>query len=268
MSLMTSLQEFAAVIGITFGTFLIGLLIERLAPVEASQPLADLGLNLGYSLVSNLFLYVVAPLLAVGGTVTLNAAGFGLIALPSEGWPVMGSVAAYLLAMDFLDYLFHRAQHRWPLLWAMHSFHHSDRAMNVTTTQRNFWIEPVLKALLVFPLVPLLFKVPAPAVTAFGLCTSLRLFSHMNLRLSLGPFWPIVIGPQFHRLHHSTLPEHRDRNFAPLFPIFDILFRTHYRPRRGEFPPTGLDTGEAPTTLGVALLWPWRRWFGLPRRVA
>jgi sterol desaturase/sphingolipid hydroxylase (fatty acid hydroxylase superfamily) len=268
MTVMSALGGFAEVMAITFATFLIGLLVERLAPVEPRQPLRDLGLNLGYSLASNLFLYVVGPLLAIGGTLTLNAQGFGLIPLPSEGWPLVGAVAIYLLAMDFVDYLFHWAEHRWPLLWAIHSFHHSDRSMNITTTQRNFWIEPVLKALVVFPLVPLLFKVPALAVTAFSCCTALRLFSHMNLRLSLGPFWVLVIGPQFHRLHHSTLPAHRDKNFAPLFPIFDVLFGTHCRPRPGEYPPTGLDTGETPASLVTAMVWPWRHWLATPRRPA
>lgn len=216
MSLFAAIAGFAGLIGVTFLTFLVGLAIERLAPAEAGQKLADLRLNLGYSLLSNLFLYVVMPALTAATALLLNRAGAGLIALPSAGWPLIGSIAIYLLAMDFLDYLFHRAQHSWPLLWAMHSFHHSDRAMNVTTTQRNFWLEPVLKTLFVFPLVPLLFQVPAPAVAAFALCGYLRLFSHMNVRWSLGPFWVLVIGPQFHRIHHSTLSEHRDKNFAPL----------------------------------------------------
>ncbi|HUH85270.1 MAG TPA: sterol desaturase family protein [Stellaceae bacterium] len=258
MSLLAFIAGFAAVIGLTLGTFLIGTVFERLSPAEPGQTLADLRLNLGYSLVSNLFLYVVMPTLTAGTALLLNWAGAGLIHLPDAGWQLIFSIAIYLLAMDFLDYLFHCAQHRWPPLWAMHSFHHSDRAMNITTTQRNFWLEPVLKTLFLFPLVPLLFQVPAPAVAAFALCGYIRLFSHMNLNWSLGPLWVVVIGPQFHRIHHSILPEHRDKNFAPLFPIFDILFRTHFRPRPGEFPPTGLDTGEAPESLATALVWPWR----------
>jgi len=266
MSPIAPIEGFAGLIGLTFGTFLIGLVIERLSPAEAGQKLADLRLNLGYSLMANLFLYVVGPALTAGTALLLNHVGAGLIALPDAGWPLVFSIAIYLLAMDFLDYLFHRAQHSWPLLWAMHSFHHSDRAMNITTTQRNFWLEPVLKTLFLFPLVPLLFQVPAPAVAAFALCAYIRLFSHMNLRWSLGPFWAVIIGPQFHRIHHSTLPEHRDKNFAPLFPVFDILFGTHFRPRPGEFPPTGLDTGEAPKSLAIALVWPWRTWLRTPHR--
>jgi len=258
MSLIASITDFAGLVTLTFGTFLIGLVIEKLSPAETGQKLADLRLNLGYSVISNLFLYVVGPALTASTALLLNWAGAGLIALPDAGWPLLGSITIYLLAMDFLDYLFHRAQHSWPLLWAMHSFHHSDRAMNITTTQRNFWLEPVLKTLFLFPVVPLVFQVPAPAIAAFTLCTYIRLFSHMNLNWSLGPFWVVIIGPQFHRIHHSILPEHRDKNFAPLFPIFDILFRTHFRPRPGEFPPTGLDTGEAPESLATALIWPWR----------
>ena len=35
-------------------------------------------------------------------------------------------------------------------------------------------------------------------------------------------------------------PQHKDRNFAAFFPIWDILFRTFYFPKRDEFPDTGI----------------------------
>jgi sterol desaturase/sphingolipid hydroxylase (fatty acid hydroxylase superfamily) len=59
---------------------------------------------------------------------------------------------------------------------------------------------------------------------------------HANLKLSLGPLSWLVDGPQVHRIHHSQLPQHFDRNFAAFFPIWDVLFGTYYHPARGEFP--------------------------------
>jgi len=243
--------------------FALGLAVERLRPAER-QPMADLKVNLGYALAINTVLYVALPL----QTFLANRAGLGLIALPDAGWALAGSTAIYLLAVDFLEYLFHRAQHAWPLLWAMHSFHHSDPSVNITTTQRNFWLEPLIKMVFVYPVIAVLFDTPAPVLLIFAGLGALRFFSHMNLRLSLGPFWPVINGPQFHRIHHSRLPEHRDKNFAAFFPIFDILFGTQHAPRPGEFPPTGLDTGEAPRGVGAALIWPWRRRLDPARRAA
>jgi sterol desaturase/sphingolipid hydroxylase (fatty acid hydroxylase superfamily) len=47
-------------------------------------------------------------------------------------------------------------------------------------------------------------------------------------------------------------PEHYDSNFAALFPIWDVLFRSYYRP--DGFPPTGLD--QRPQNLRELFAWP------------
>jgi sterol desaturase/sphingolipid hydroxylase (fatty acid hydroxylase superfamily) len=39
----------------------------------------------------------------------------------------------------------------------------------------------------------------------------------------------VVYPPTGHRVHHSALPEHRDKNFAGIFPIWDHLFGTYYQ---------------------------------------
>lgn len=239
--------------------FLLCGLIERLAPAE-KQPAGDLVMNLGYSVAFNWLLFTAAPVLSAIETLFLNHLGFGLIDLPASGWRLAGSAALYLMVADFMEYAFHRAQHTVPVLWAMHSFHHSDRSVNATTTQRNFWLEVPIKLAFIYPVIALLFKTP-PAVLAIAVpFGAIHFFSHMNLRLSLGPFWTVVTGPQYHRIHHSPLPQHWDKNFAAYFPIFDIVFGTHHRPLPGEFPPTGLDTADAPRHLLEALLWPLRRW--------
>lgn len=240
--------------------FLLCGVVERLAPAEKQQPAGDLLMNLGYSVTLNWLLFTAAPALNAIETLILNRIGLGLIELPGAGWPLAGAAALYLLVADFMEYAFHRAEHAWPFLWAMHSFHHSDRSMNVTTAQRNFWLEIPVKVAFVYPVIALLFKTPPAVLTIATLFGALHFFSHMNLRLSLGPLWPLVNGPQYHRIHHSPLPQHWDKNFAAFFPIFDIVFGTHHRPLPGEFPPTGLDTADAPRHLLEAMCWPLRRW--------
>jgi Sterol desaturase len=72
---------------------------------------------------------------------------------------VLVSVLAVVLMVDLLEYWFHRLQHAWPLLWRMHSLHHSAESFNVTVTTRHYWFEAVLKGCLMYPLVGVLFKV-------------------------------------------------------------------------------------------------------------
>ena len=42
--------------------------------------------------------------------------------------------------------------------------------------------------------------------------------AHLNVRIPLGRFVTWVNNPQWHRIHHSVLMEHRDKNFASSFP--------------------------------------------------
>ena len=38
---------------------------------------------------------------------------------------------------------------------------------------------------------------------------------------------PLLLGTDYHALHHSHAPLHRDRNFAGMLPVLDRLFGTH-----------------------------------------
>lgn len=238
--------------------FLAGALLERMAPVEQHQPFKHTVLNVAYAVLTGWMGVALGPLLGIAATAIVNAAGGGFIALPASGFALIGSVAVYLLAVDFMEYVFHRAQHAWPFLWAMHSLHHSDPSVNVTTTARHYWLEMPLKAIFVYPVLAILFEVPAAVLAIYGFSTIWHYVNHLNVRWRLPVSWKIVNNPQFHRIHHSLLPEHQNKNFAPYFPVWDILFRTAYAPKPHEYPPTGLEGGAPPLHLGEALLWPLR----------
>ena len=56
-------------------------------------------------------------------------------------------------------------------------------------------------------------------------------WSHANVDMSFGRVGErLLVGPRFHRLHHARAePDERhihDHNFAPVFPVWDILFGT------------------------------------------
>ena len=51
-------------------------------------------------------------------------------------------------------------------------------------------------------------------------------FVHSNIRVPYGPLKYLLVSPQYHRLHHSSLPEHSDKNFGDHLVIWDLLFGT------------------------------------------
>jgi sterol desaturase/sphingolipid hydroxylase (fatty acid hydroxylase superfamily) len=121
------------------------------------------------------------------------------------------------------------------------------------------WLEePLVVVFIVLPM-HLLFYIEPIGLGMLALLEILWLqFIHMNLRLSLGFLGPIIVGPQHHRVHHSIQPQHIDKNFALFFPVWDIMFGTYYRPEKGEYPATGLTTGETYDNLRTAMVWSWR----------
>lgn len=237
---------------------LLGLAVARLAPAELDQPWRKTAFNLGYLVFHVALRQFGAPVTALMMSWMVALWGSQLVILPDHGWGLLWAIPAYLFTMDLAEYAYHRAQHRLPILWAMHSLHHSDRALNASTTERHFWLDFVIKAALVYPPIVLLFRVNSTVIGAYGLLSLWHFIVHANLRLSLGRFWPCLNTPHYHRLHHSTDPRYFNANFAALFPAFDWLFGTAKPGAADEYPATGLDTGAEPANYLDALLWPQR----------
>jgi sterol desaturase/sphingolipid hydroxylase (fatty acid hydroxylase superfamily) len=151
----------------------------------------------------------------------------------------------YMVVLDFSEYWRHRLQHRLPWWWALHSLHHDQRQMTLWSDDRNHILDDIL-AMVWSGTIAMLIDVPPgefPLVLiGFRLVESL---SHTNVRLGFGAVGSaLLVGPQYHRVHHSI--EHAERpfdrargcNFAIILPIWDVIFGT--RRRGDEFPHTGV----------------------------
>lgn len=182
--------------------------------------------------------------------------------LPRNGILVSVLIAiVYLLASDFVFYWYHRAQHYFKYFWVIHELHHSDRAMNVTTSMRTYWLERPLQTLLIIMPIYYVIGIDTGAIKLYFVVSTVWLFfTHANLKLRLGIFTPIIAGPQIHRIHHSNLPEHQGKNMAQFFPIFDILFGTYYHPAYNEFPTTGLKENNSNDSIAEVLIKPFIVW--------
>jgi len=147
---------------------------------------------------------------------------FGLLhRLVVEGW---GNVAATVVALDGMTYLWHRAYHGLPLLWRMYRVHHSDRDLDVTSSGRFHLTEMVLSAIFRLGVIALLGASVASVVVfeiVFGLLNQLE---HANLRipepLETWLRW-VFVTPDMHRLHHSQRKEHTNSNYSTIFSCWD-----------------------------------------------
>lgn len=153
-----------------------------------------------------------------------------------DAWPALmreplASFLVYLVILDFVGYWVHRGQHQLRWWWALHSLHHSQRQMTFWTDSRNHLLDDVIGAAIAATVALLIGVAPAQFVTIVVLSRVVESLSHANLRMSFG--WlgsRLLVSPQFHRIHHAIGDGHEGRyggvNFAVLFPVWDMLFRT------------------------------------------
>jgi sterol desaturase/sphingolipid hydroxylase (fatty acid hydroxylase superfamily) len=176
--------------------------------------------------------------------------GHGLI--DGAAFPFWLAFPLYLVVQDLGEYLFHRAQHRIPALWAMHALHHSDPNMSVLTTQRHFWGDQLVKRLTVWSAAAFIVS-PTPELHGAYLLAGLwNLVVHSKLPIDFGRWSWLLNSPSYHRRHHSSKTAHYDSNFAALLPVFDVIAGSYHR---GEgMPPTGLD--RQPRSFAEVAAWP------------
>jgi sterol desaturase/sphingolipid hydroxylase (fatty acid hydroxylase superfamily) len=186
--------------------------------------------------------HLLAPLAAISAGTIVSYTGLGWVKLPTEGYWWYASLAFVVIVLDLYKYTYHRLQHAIPLLWSLHSFHHSANGITFITGGRHFWLERVLVDAF-FPILAIFFIPDACA--------------HLNVRLPLGRFVTWINNPQWHRIHHSVLVEHRDKNFAAFLPLWDIVFGTAWVPRPDEYPATGLVPAERVDIVN-SVIWPAR----------
>ena len=175
------------------------------------------------------------------------------------GW---AELPAGLLALDLGAYWQHRLSHRIGLLWRIHAVHHSDRALDVTTTLRHHPAE-IIPAALAVGLCGALLGVSAWTVALYAtLALAVQLLAHADLGLPRGLMRMVgfvLVTPEMHGLHHSRLLRETDSNYGQLFSFWDRLFGSFgMRPKGAALPEPGLDTYASSRfhTVGGVLLAP------------
>lgn len=218
-----------ALLGALAGWGVLLALLERRFPLRAvTQPF-------GPRLRANVVLALTQ--LAAASLVVAPAAAAIRAALDAESWGIIpslgcGPAAAAVLGVAALDasfYLWHRANHRYPLLWRFHRVHHADPDLDVTTALR-FHPGEVLLSLGLRLAQLLLLGVGTGAFLIYAAAFQAAvLFHHANLRLPArldrALAW-VIVTPRMHGVHHSHLRAETDSNYGVLTSLWDRLART------------------------------------------
>jgi sterol desaturase/sphingolipid hydroxylase (fatty acid hydroxylase superfamily) len=164
--------------------------------------------------------------------------------LPWLGDNALASFLVYFAVYDCAAYWVHRAQHRFSWWWALHSLHHSQRRVTVWSDDRNHVLDDLLVTLVLVVFSQIVGVQPDDYVLILMIGRLIESWSHANVDMGFGRIGEkLIVGPRFHRLHHALAsPAERhihDHNFAPVFPIWDIVFGTAIYERKRR--PTGVD---------------------------
>ena len=254
----------AVYLGVTFGGLAFFWLWEDGAPLrpfpDASarrrHVLRNLGVLVSVILVADLL--VGTWILRIGER--LLDAPDGLLA--PLGLPVAALVAIAFVVVDLYDYVLHRITHRWRPLWLLHTVHHGDPHVDMTTGARHHPIEIAvglcgrIGVYVVFGL-PLWIEVARVIVA-----NAHFLWQHANVA---APRWLerlriVIVTPAVHRQHHSPTAPLIDRNFGQMFTVWDRLFGTYAEPSSDAPPEYGLRklADERWQTVAGMLLTPFR----------
>lgn len=175
-----------------------------------------------------------------------------------------------LVAYDISYYLYHVAQHRFPILWELHKVHHSAEVMVGITKDRIHPLDELMNRMwdgvipgICFGLWSLI-ALNLVEVTIFGInvyilrnILMMDFVRHTHIKISFGPLNNIVLCPHWHQLHHSADPRHYDKNFGLLFSFWDRLFGTLVVPEPQEDFKFGLidrDVGDYQSLYGLYIM--------------
>ncbi len=143
-----------------------------------------------------------------------------------------------LLVGDFGAYWGHRWSHQWPILWSFHSVHHNATEMDWLVNSRAHPLDMVFTRFCgLVPMYILGLAQPTAASTdlipfiymIFGNFWSFVIHANVNLRL--GFLEKIIASPAFHHWHHTNEdPRLINKNYAAIFPFYDMIFGSYFLP--------------------------------------
>jgi len=149
-----------------------------------------------------------------------------------DHWTVWSWTSAPAMALtgfllfELFYYWKHRLGHEVNFMWAGHLVHHQSEDMNLTAGIRLSSTSPLYDIIFYIPLAVLGIS-PEVYIIYKGFSLVYQLFLHTELIGRLPAWYEYCFNtPSHHRVHHSCLPEHLDKNYGSVLIIYDRLFGT------------------------------------------
>jgi sterol desaturase/sphingolipid hydroxylase (fatty acid hydroxylase superfamily) len=193
----------------------------------------DIGFYFISGLIPSLLLTPPLALVAVGAHAVIPPSVYATVAV----MPVWLRALTALVVGEIGFYWGHRWTHEIPLLWRFHAIHHHPTEVYFLISSRAHPIDNVFTRLC--GLIPVyVLGIATPLTPSGGAVSALLVLTltmwgfliHANLRWRFGPLEWLISTPAFHHWHH-TLSEPRDRNYASMLPVMDMIFGSYYLPR-------------------------------------
>lgn len=180
--------------------------------------------------------------------------GLGALSGLSFWW----QVAVYLVLSDVMLYWTHRIFHG-DGLWRYHAIHHAPEDLDWTSAYRFHPVNIVMHSVLVDSLLLLAGISPQVMIFLVPFNVFMSALVHADLDWDFGPFRGVLASPVFHRWHHTMPEEGGNMNFAPTFPVVDMIFGTYYMPKDRLPAVFGVDDPHFPKRLDQQLAYPFQK---------
>jgi sterol desaturase/sphingolipid hydroxylase (fatty acid hydroxylase superfamily) len=252
MSLATAFDVWAGMAIVA--AVVVGFVAERRYPLRPrTRPLGErLRTNAAMVTLAALTLRLAMVPATLAVALAGERAGVGLLRwlpLPSA----VGAVLAFLL-LDWTVYVWHRLNHRAPLLWRFHLVHHTDLDLDVSTAFRFHAGELLLSVAWRSAQILLLGVGPGLVLVYEAAMETATAFHHSNWRLPLPlerGLNAVLVTPRMHGIHHSVLEAETNSNWSVIFSWWDRLHRTRRSGVPSEALTIGLPAYRDPRDLGV-----------------
>ena len=179
-------------------------------------------------------------------------------------WPkdahVLLQLLLVILIVDFFKYWYHRWTHEIPLLWRIHSIHHTLDRLEMLRASYFYPID-IFLTVATGTLAMLMFGVGYEVIIFHNVYAGITgLLNHSNADLRCGVFDHVLNSIGHHRAHHSVGLPGGQSNYGSFFNFTDRIFGTRYLPEdQRSFDPLGLDDSyEMPDTFLQQLAVPFR----------
>jgi sterol desaturase/sphingolipid hydroxylase (fatty acid hydroxylase superfamily) len=240
-----------------FGVLAAIAVLEFVIPVVAVNKTRQRRWPANYGLtVLNIFVVSAIPVSGLFAADMAQAQGMGLLNMIGVGGAL--AVIAGLLLRSLTSYAVHVLMHKVPVLWRLHRVHHSDTDFDVSTAVRFHPLEFLVQVPIGLTMIWLMGIPPIAIVLYELLDAAMAVWTHANVRL---PSWLerplrlVLVTPDMHRIHHSSLPTETDSNYGATFSLWDRLFGTMRKKTGAELAATQVGLSECQDQRSRSLLW-------------